>query len=53
VLTDLNPWVVSFHLLVSLAMIGLAVLYLFRLDEPSAPAVRPSPAVWLAARRSA
>ena len=29
VLTDLNPWVVSFHLLVSLAMIGLAVLLLF------------------------
>ena len=48
VLTDLNPWVVSFHLLVSLAMIGLAVLFLFRLDNPSAPAVRPSPAVWLA-----
>ena len=48
VLTDLNPWVVSFHLLVSLAMIGLAVLFLFRLDEPSAPAVRPSPTVWLA-----
>ena len=28
VLTDLNPWVVSFHLLCSLAMIGLAVLFL-------------------------
>ena len=26
VLTDLNPWVVSFHLLVSLAMVGLAVI---------------------------
>lgn len=28
VLTDLNPWVVSFHLLCSMAMIGLAVLFL-------------------------
>jgi cytochrome c oxidase assembly protein subunit 15 len=28
VLTDLNPWVVSFHLLCSLAMIGLAVLFI-------------------------
>ena len=33
VLTDLNPWVVSFHLLCSLAIIGLAVLYLRR-DRP-------------------
>ncbi len=48
VLTDLNPWVVSFHLLVSLAMIGLAVLFLFRLARPSVPVVRASPAVWLA-----
>ncbi|HEX6149668.1 COX15/CtaA family protein [Nocardioides sp.] len=34
VLTDLNPWVVSFHLLCSLAIIGLAVLFLWRLDRP-------------------
>jgi heme a synthase len=34
VLTDLNPWVVSFHLLCSLAIIGLAVLFLWRLDHP-------------------
>ena len=34
VLTDLNPWVVSFHLLVSLVMISLAVLYLRRIDRP-------------------
>jgi len=40
VLTDLNPWIVSFHLLCSLAIIGLAVLFLQRLDRP-APAVRP------------
>ena len=36
VLTDLNPWVVSFHLLCSLAIIGLAVLLLWRLDHPYA-----------------
>jgi heme a synthase len=34
--TDLNPWVVSFHLLCSLAIIGLAVLFLWRLDHPAA-----------------
>src|SRR5690606_5638194 len=33
VLTDLNPWIVAFHLLVSLAMIGVAVLLLRRLRE--------------------
>ena len=37
VLTDLNPWVVSFHLLVSLAIISLAVLYLRRIDVPGPP----------------
>lgn len=30
VLTDLNSWVVSFHLLCSMAIIGLAVLFLWR-----------------------
>lgn len=39
VLTDLNPWVVSFHLLFSMAIISLAVLYVWRVDHPSAPAV--------------
>jgi cytochrome c oxidase assembly protein subunit 15 len=34
VLTDLNPWVVAFHLLVSLAIIGLAVRLLLSLDGP-------------------
>ena len=29
-LTDLNPWVVAFHLLFSMAIISLAVLYLWR-----------------------
>jgi cytochrome c oxidase assembly protein subunit 15 len=35
VLTDLNTWVVSFHLLCSLAIIGLAVLFLRRIDQPA------------------
>jgi cytochrome c oxidase assembly protein subunit 15 len=38
VLTDLNPWIVSFHLLVSLAMVGLAVVLIRRLDEGDGPA---------------
>lgn len=45
VLTDLNPWIVSFHLLCSMAMIGLAVLFLRLLDcdgpLPPATARRP------------
>jgi cytochrome c oxidase assembly protein subunit 15 len=32
--TDLNPWVVAGHLLVSLAIIGLAVLLILSLDGP-------------------
>ncbi len=47
VLTDLNPWVVSFHLLCSLAIIGLAVRFLQVIDRPDAPAVR-GPVVGLA-----
>lgn len=35
--TDLNPWVVAFHLLVSLAIIGLAVRLLLCLDGPLPP----------------
>jgi cytochrome c oxidase assembly protein subunit 15 len=42
VLTDLNPWVVSFHLLCSLAIICLAVLFLWRLDRPDPAPVRGS-----------
>jgi cytochrome c oxidase assembly protein subunit 15 len=34
--THLNPWVVSFHLLCSLAIIGLAVLFLRRERQPTA-----------------
>jgi cytochrome c oxidase assembly protein subunit 15 len=37
VLTDLNPWVVSLHLVVSLAIVSLAVLFLHRLDHPPTP----------------
>jgi heme a synthase len=47
VLTDLNPWVVSLHLLCSLAIIGVAVLFLWRLDRPS-PRRRRGPDVALA-----
>jgi heme a synthase len=42
VLTDLNPWIVSLHLLVSLAMVGLAVTLLRRLGEGDGP---PRPTV--------
>ena len=48
VLTDLNPWIVSFHLLVSLAMISLSVLYLWRIDRPSPGAVGSTPVRTLA-----
>ena len=40
VLTGLNPWIVAFHLLVSMAIIGGAVVLLRRLDEGDGP-VRP------------
>jgi len=48
VLTGLNPWVVAFHLLVSMAIIGLAVLLLRRLYEGDGPA---TPTVSVTARR--
>ncbi|GCD89180.1 heme A synthase [Nocardioides sp. LS1] len=42
VLTDLNPWIVSFHLLCSMAIIGLSVLFLRRIEHPAtAPATGP------------
>lgn len=49
VLTDLNPWIVAFHLLVSMAMIQVAVVLLRRLREGDGPAVPTAPAgvVWL------
>lgn len=49
VLTDLDPWLVGFHLLVSMAMIQVAVVLLRRLREGDGPAVPTAPAgvVWL------
>jgi cytochrome c oxidase assembly protein subunit 15 len=49
VLTDLNPWIVAFHLLVSLALIGVAVVLLRRLDEGDGPPVPlvPHGVTWL------
>ncbi len=41
VLTDLNPWIVSFHLLVSMAIIGVCVLLLDELRGPVRPAAPP------------
>ena len=43
VLTGLNPWIVSFHLLFSLAIVSLAVLYLHRIDTPAGAAERTRP----------
>ena len=40
VLTDLDPWVVSLHLVLSLAIVSLAVLLLHRLDHPPVPPAR-------------
>jgi cytochrome c oxidase assembly protein subunit 15 len=47
VLTDLNPWIVSFHLMCSLAIIGLAVRLILTVDAPLPPA-RPGPLTGLA-----
>jgi cytochrome c oxidase assembly protein subunit 15 len=41
VLTDLNPWIVSFHLLVSMAIIGVCVLLLDELRGPVRVAAPP------------
>jgi cytochrome c oxidase assembly protein subunit 15 len=49
VLSDLNPWVVALHLLLSLAIIAVAVTFVRRVDEedrPPAPTV-PRPVVLL------
>ncbi len=37
VLTDLNPWIVAGHLLLSMAMIGVAVVLVRRIDEGDEP----------------
>jgi cytochrome c oxidase assembly protein subunit 15 len=49
VLTDLNPWVVAFHLLFSMGIISLAVLYVWRVDHPYVEAQSSTlltPLVW-------
>jgi cytochrome c oxidase assembly protein subunit 15 len=46
VLTDLNPWVVSLHLMLSMAMIALAVLFARLVsDENAGSALRVPPAL--------
>jgi cytochrome c oxidase assembly protein subunit 15 len=49
VLVDLNPWVVAGHLLLSMAMIGVAVALVLRVRQPDTPARRavPDPVAWL------
>jgi len=49
VLTELNPWVVALHLLVSMAMIGGAVVLLRRLKEGDGPAqlLVPDGVAWM------
>lgn len=42
--THLNPWTVSLHLVLSLAMVCVAVLLLHRVGEPDTPATRAVPA---------
>ncbi len=46
--TDLNPWIVSFHLLVSMAIIGVCVLLLDELRGPArSGAAQVRPLAWL------
>jgi heme a synthase len=40
VLSDLDPWVVSLHLVLSLAIVSVAVLFLHRLDHPPGRSLR-------------
>jgi heme a synthase len=48
VLTDLNPWIVSLHLLCSMAIIGVATLFLQRVRRPAPLIPARGPGVWLA-----
>lgn len=41
VLTGLNPWIVGLHLMLSMGMISVAVLLLFRLRPTSTPTAAP------------
>jgi heme a synthase len=43
VLTDLNPWIVAFHLLVSMGLISLSVLLVRRVGESDGPALPTVP----------
>lgn len=43
VLTDLNPWTVALHLMVSMAMISVAVVLVQRVGEPDGAAVPAVP----------
>ncbi len=52
VLTDLNPWIVAGHLLLSLALVGVAVALLGRVDEGDGPARPTVPAAVSALARS-
>jgi cytochrome c oxidase assembly protein subunit 15 len=35
--TQLNPWVVSLHLVISLGIVSAAVLFVYRVDHPATP----------------
>ncbi|CAN5573679.1 COX15/CtaA family protein [soil metagenome] len=48
VLTGLNPWIVGVHLLVSMAMVAVSVLFLWRIDHPDAVWRRGGPVPALA-----
>ena len=48
VLTDLNPWVVALHLLISMANIAITVVLLWRLRTTARPASVSAPAQLLA-----
>lgn len=48
VLTDLNPWIVSLHLICSMAMVAICVLFLHRVAVPAGSRwPRPSMLGWL------
>jgi len=46
VLTDLNPWVVMLHFMVSAGLVVVATVLVRRVDEPDGPA-HPVASVWL------
>ncbi|MFC7494042.1 MULTISPECIES: COX15/CtaA family protein [unclassified Nocardioides] len=48
VLTDLNPWIVSLHLMCSMAIITVAVVLLQRVHRPAPDVPARGPLVWLA-----